>query len=603
MENQLKDAGHDGGLSVRDAFLLLLLVAFPIAFAWQGLDVTDTGYSAANMQQFFRAYPQDLTDPIATSCWLSNFLGAVWCQITPGGGLIGLRMLYLLLIGGLFALAWVPLRRFGASRVLPALLAAMALVIGQSFYFPSYNEFTALFFTLTALALYYGLVRESRLLILLAGVGGGVSIFARFPNLLIGGLVSAVFFYRWIQCDSWERFRRGALGKCWRECGVFVLGYAVGIGGLLLVMAAFGHLGSFLEMLRQLSTAAAGAGDIHSGSSLLKRLARDSAYAGGAGFLFLIAAGALGWLAARRPTRLFRSMLILAAAAGLTCLLLKHEVWGVYFWPGAAYAALLAGALGFLKLTQEWRLLCALAGIVLFTTPLGSGNGIFNAIYAMHLAAPLTLIVLLGPRAGPSPPTPAASSRGWGGGVLDAVPAGCVLLTAMMATSVIHRWGFTYRDTSHRLAMRQTVDHPKLRGVFTTASRAQCLQELLRALAPLVRKDDYLLDHMQIPLVYFLTETKPYLYSTWANLYEPAAFEAALQRALKSRPALPVCVMTKVDTSHPNWPDETYPPQPYPRHVGNRRLIESFLKTHQYQKQWENKAFEIWLPTAVASHG
>jgi hypothetical protein len=108
---------------------------------------------------------------------------------------------------------------------------------------------------------------------------------------------------------------------------------------------------------------------------------------------------------------------------------------------------------------------------------------------------------------------------------------------------------------------------------------------------------------MQLPLIYFLTETKPYLYSSWANLYYPAVFKRALDRAVVTRPLLPVCIKTRVDTSHPEWPDETYPPSEAYRFVENRRLVEAFLESHNYRKYWENKAFEIWLPPSAKNKG
>src|SRR2546430_7787691 len=52
----------------------------------------------------------------------------------------------------------------------------------RSGYVPSYNEVTALCFILSALGLYHGLVRNRWYLIFLAGVVGGISIFARLPK-------------------------------------------------------------------------------------------------------------------------------------------------------------------------------------------------------------------------------------------------------------------------------------------------------------------------------------------------------------------------------------------------------------------------------------
>ena len=36
------------------------------------------------------------------------------------------------------------------------------------------------------------------------------------------------------------------------------------------------------------------------------------------------------------------------------------------------------------------------------------------------------------------------------------------------------------------------------------------------------------------------------------------------------------------------------------RHVENRRMVWKFLREHDYQKHWENTAFEIWLPKAAS---
>jgi hypothetical protein len=106
---------------------------------------------------------------------------------------------------------------------------------------------------------------------------------------------------------------------------------------------------------------------------------------------------------------------------------------------------------------------------------------------------------------------------------------------------------------------------------------------------------------MQLPLIYFLTDTRPYLFTSWPNLYQPPQFQAALKRAESTRAALPVCIMTKIDTCHPGWPDETFPPFQTYRFVENRRTVESFLQEHRYQKIWENNAFEIWKTTETKS--
>jgi undecaprenyl-phosphate 4-deoxy-4-formamido-L-arabinose transferase len=612
--------------------LLGLIVLFPISFMWQGLELTDTGYALANMQQFFRAYPADINDPGIGSCWLTYFIGATWYNLT-GAGLIGFRALYLLILFGILGLVWLLVRKADTRRVSAAIFAGAAMVVARSDYVPSYNQFTAFFFILSAFALYFGLVKRLRPMVFLSGMLGGAAIFVRLPNLAIGGIVVAIVFYRFFQWLDAERSFGLSVRMALRECAVFGLGYLAGMGLVLVLIAAMGQLSTYFAMLGQTSAMLGDSRQHHGGGRLLRGLLHDYFYSGLASIAFVVAAIALGFVSSRTPNRAFRWLLGIVGTAGLTAVVLVSDDFATYFWPGLIYATLIAGACGFLSLNKEYRLLCVLAGVVLFLTPLGSNNGIYNSIYAMSLAVPVALIALIArPDAANRTISDAVEGRDSEGAGkpqihnprlahlfargekfcsnirattarMDTSVVGYTILCTMVGFSVVHRWNFTYRDSPQRLALRATVNHSKLREVFTTASRARSLEELLKALRPLVRKDDYLLDHMQVPMIYFLTETRPYLYSTWANLYEPSVFERMIQKAVAARSGLPVCVRTKVDTCHPEWPGETYPLSQSYRFAENRRLIESFLQVHNYQKHWENNAFEIWLPPPSGSNG
>src|SRR5947208_10465158 len=86
-------------------FLFALILVFPLFFMWQGLDLTDAGYTVANMQQFFQIYPGDLADPAIGSCWLTFLIGAIWYKLAGTWGLVGFRVLYLLLTFATLGLA------------------------------------------------------------------------------------------------------------------------------------------------------------------------------------------------------------------------------------------------------------------------------------------------------------------------------------------------------------------------------------------------------------------------------------------------------------------------------------------------------------------
>jgi hypothetical protein len=496
--------------------------------------------------------------------------------------------------------------------------------------FPSYNEITAFLLVVVALALYRGLVMKHWAWLAAAGLFGGLSVFVRLPNLAVAGLAVAIFFYRILDVRMPGNSLSVVVITALREVTIFVLGYLSGMGLVLALMVASGQFSTYVTMLRQLFMMFGDASQHHGGGRLLRGLIHDYFYSGVAALIFLLAGSAIAWGAGQSQSRVLRVSLGLAASVALTSLLLIFEDAAMYIWPGIIYSILLAGALGLLNLSRDLRLLCVLAGLVLFVTPLGSNNGIFNAVYAMYLAGPVAVLALLRPtseadsvvaeaeentpdgalKSGSADGTNAgrslwlhflegrfASSRHF-----KPATVGAAMLAAMIVFALVHRWNFTYRDSSDRLAMRAMVHHEKLRGIFTTSTRAQSLEELLGALQPLVHNGDYLMDHMQLPMIYFLTEARPYLYSTWPNLYEPPMFRRAMEQAFAERVSLPVCVWTKVDTCHPAWPDGTYPPFQTYRFAENRRLVETFLHQHHYQKQWENSAFEIWLPPGRQSH-
>ena len=605
--------------------LLLLIAVYPICFMWQGLDVTDTGYCLVNSQQFFHAYPNDFGDAQCTAYWLTNLMGACWYKLTGECGLIGFRIFYVLLNYCALGLVYLALRGFKFEKILMGLFAAEAFCVGKGFYFPSYNQVTSLFFVASAAALCGGLVRRSGVLVLAGGLIAGMSVFVRIVNFPIILLTVGVWFYHYIsQANS--RSPLGSLRKSAGEMARFVLGFVCGIAVIILLVAALGHLGAFRNMFSGLFGMASDAKGGYTPVRLLKAFVWDYLYTG----LFAIGFVAVVLLIGAPAVRTRRAICALVCVIVVTFVLLKFPAWNIWAIPAMVYLVLLAAASGMLGCRIELRLLCVVAGIVLFVTPLGSGDGMYNSVYGMYLAIPAAFMALItskaealptmgsgvsmagiGERARPEPLKlrPGDVDSALGGRRLfelaklrimtkvDTIAVAWFFAVSIIIFSIVYRVGFTYRDSPDRRAMCFAVQHPKLWGIFTTASRARALNELLQRLKPLVRKDDYLLDHMQLPLLYFLTETRPYLFTSWANLYQPPAFKKAMERALATRSSLPVCVMTKVDTSHPKWPDETYPTLNTYRFSENRRMIQAFAEAHAYKKRWENSAFEIWTAT------
>ena len=99
-------------------------------------------------------------------------------------------------------------------------------------------------------------------------------------------------------------------------------------------------------------------------------------------------------------------------------------------------------------------------------------------------------------------------------------------------------------------------------------------------------------------MINYLTETKPYLGTSWVWIYGTENFSNHLLRAEKMHP-LPVVVSQKCQPIGGNWlyPDLSDKYVNNYLYKGNRQLcFDSFISNNSYKIVWENEIFKIYLP-------
>lgn len=227
---------------------------------------------------------------------------------------------------------------------------------------------------------------------------------------------------------------------------------------------------------------------------------------------------------------------------------------------------------------EKEEFLIVLSIFILLMVPLGSGNSIRNSVYGMWFAIPVAGCFLL---------------------QIDNIRiANITALTIILIYSVATAWQYTYRDSSERMKMTCSVEHPRLKGVLTTEKRAEAAQQLLDVLPNYVRMGDYLFAVENIPLVYYLTDTLPYMSNSWPLLYSDNEFKSGLEKAEKKIDLLPIIVRSKVNTRSFSWPEKsTYFGVPFTyRHRNKRQMLSDFVAKFNYKKVWESNSFEIWKP-------
>lgn len=627
--------------------LACLLLLFPALFIFQGLDFTDMGYVLVSSRD-------TLSDPgnlPSSATFLSMFINGLWMRISAPWGLLGARAGVVLVYWVIFSSSYIVLKDFmRAQYALFTLLLTFNFT--QRTFWISYNHITSLVACVTIAILYSAFKLQNKALYILSGALCALAFFARFPNILMIGFGFLPLIAQIAVHD--DCFDKGV----WKNTALFFVGYGAMCLFVVAVMMLTGYWTHYARSFIDMAELASG-DSIYSSASLLTRFIEDHKRVFSLGVV-VVSAGtgcSLFLDRCRLPVALFFPPLALfaffmgwehyrgvfnlsklLALSLLALLFLLYIALKNTFFPstgkeslrnnknflifcillllalvvslnyldgrratlydpvfGATYILLLIGLFSAWRAKDRLLFFALLGALAIFiTVPLGSGNGIRNATHALWLALPLSLKILwqhgrfldfAGAHQARSA-TKHTIASSWIKGIV---------MIFLVATGSAIAFRYTYRDTSDRLSMRYSIDHPMLRGIYTTKERAAVVQEVLDELEHHVRPGDFLLGFHTVSTLYYLTETRPYLYSSWPFLYQPEKLKRSLEKAKKERPELPVAVRSKYSLQNFEWPLELYQ-NPTPSYRENLKIMDAFLKKESYEKHWENKIFEIWIP-------
>ena len=563
--------------------------ALSMLFVWQGLDFTDMGFWLTGYQQLY-THP----DTIWALCWLSYFIGH-WVGLALGGGVLAYKLGYVVVVTTSAMVAYRLLAsQFGNSRMLAAMvLLTVFFTRGFGGNWVGYNELTALFYLTGAALLFFGLVGNRKPLVVLAGVVLGANLFVRFPNLLGITLVSTVWLQAWVY--------RWTLRDIWVWSAWFLGGFTLGVALIWSLIVLHGHEAIYLQGIQAIFGEAVGANSPHAGSGLLNLFISDHVQAF-AKALSIVVIGS--WIAnwASKQKILLASVVILVGTLLLVYVIYVYGQWRTCI-PGICYIVLLSIVFLESRKNPSLALLAFIAGMVLLLAPLGSTNGISNAVFGIWLALPLTLIWLwrsfdlafslcfkVSDDRFESNSSFSMEARGF------RVFAITIVL-ALLIHSLAWAWRHTYLDSKNRYAMTHSIAHPLLVGTYTIAARAKVVTELLEAMPRFTKPGDEVLAYNGIPVVHFLTETHPWLGNPWLDFDGAEKVSALIRKKEQIGAKLPCIVRATGSTYVNSWPIDARPLATWWHQDETRRVFAEFEQRHGYVVAWSNDFFEI-LTTA-----
>jgi len=140
--------------------------------------------------------------------------------------------------------------------------------------------------------------------------------------------------------------------------------------------------------------------------------------------------------------------------------------------------------------------------------------------------------------------------------------------------------------------MTREYTHPKLAGVWSTPARVSSFESFTIKANSLTEVGDYVLAYNNIPLIYFLTETRPYLRNIWPTLNGrsgvPKLFEA-----VKEKPLPKYIFRAITNTQGSQWGHGAVVPPHNSIHFEGLKVIDAWVSRNGYEVIWRNKDFLI----------
>ena len=568
-----------------DRLLFIGCFVYQLLYVCWGLEFSDTGFNATFFQQFFE-------DPASVQYnfpyWLTGAVGGLWLLMFADLGILGIRLLGALVFTGTLMLIHSLLKPRLGGRHLRLGLASVALLLGPTTAFSGleYNLLTSLLFALASLLIVRGVTQPRKAALFAAGVVLGLNVFARFPNVVGIAMVLPAMYFGWLM----RRDRREVV----ISAGLIVGGFVSAILSILVLMTAMGHLELYVGSLRLLTSLAA-SGQSHGVWSMVKTLSDQ--YLTVAEVLVVSVVFLWIYAALAAKSQYFSQAVLAAATVLLLALMYVRDdfltVSLMYLYIGLV-ALVSAQALLDRATHPEVKLLFVIALMQVGLSPLGSNFGFINqGAFAFVIGLPASIAYVLTRESYDLLPS---RCRALAGNAASRARAKQSLMVAGMTLSVLLGWTFTYCEARWKHRLVHPIHSPLTQFVFSSRERAAVVNELLAESAKYVSRGDYVLAYDEMPMFYYLTHTRPYLYGLWPRAVDDELFRGTLERSLAEKGVLPVVVRQKVSTWG-NWPAEV-PSGYHDRTTGKDAYLREFQERHAYRLAWENGAFQIWVTAA-----
>lgn len=556
-----------------------VFVLFQLLFVFQGLDFSDEGYLMTFYSRIFDD-PQSVMS--AFPLWLTGVAGGSLLELFPAGGLLMMRLAGVAAITVIALIATRILRPY-----LPLWTVRVGVFMAMLFVYKDitcfcYNRLSVIILLSALLFLFKGIggERPKRWSLAVAGLLMALNMFARFPNVL------DLFFIALIPYGSWLSGRKRGEWIVSSVC--FFAAWSVTVAAVIAVMRFSGVLGIYGESVSMLLDMGKSSQNTHG----FKRMLINTAWqywdvvtvGGGTLFAALIAAALLRMV----KEKWFYAVTVIALLLFWFSLYEFSVIKLLYFISLSTSITIMLG-----RYHNSLKLLAAISAMFNVIYPLGSDYGI-NIVGYHTFWISFPFIIASAPAFFGSLPYYGDFLRWCGRGRASFIGWG--ILFVLAAYFIGHRYFVPYNDLGPLSKKSSPLNSPLLKGIYTTSGRAKLTDDMLNVLSAKVAPGDPLIGYDNLPMLNYLTGTKPYCYNSWVLGYDSAMFAGYMQKALGEGGKLPVVVTQHFESiKDAYWvPDDAYLAEGGGE--GRNSVMLRFLRDNGYVRTWYNGYFSIFEP-------
>lgn len=536
--------------------------------------MTDMGYWLAGYQQFENA-PEVLRGTIAQ--WLTYFIGNRLGEIF-GEGVLTFRIAWAGIFSLCFYLVYLALlKNFRSSVAICSVgVAVLYVIVRKSGNWLDYNNLSVLFITISSLMAYAAIYSGSNNWLRLSAILAGASIFIRFPNILGVGVGI---------CACWY-FPKRKFGYYFQLFEWLVF-YLVGVLSIVFCIVIFGHQQAVAEGFGFISSLSIDSTKRHSIDNLVRVFVVDYSKSILAGLFFSALC-----IYVYNKFVVFRRNLELPITFGMILVFsmgMASWIPWKYFVNGMVLVWLFYIVIFSYRSEKNISALALLAIVALLVIPAGSSMSVKNSPLGMVLGLPLIISWFINN----GNKTEIRFYKFTC--VSSSIKFMCVVFVgALIANSVITTARYNYRDSENRLTMIFQVDGALTKYIYTTEQRSKAISELKFELNKYVRPGQYLLAYHNIPMVHYLTKTKPWLGNFWPKVLGVNGVNYAFLDNFKKNKKAPVVVQDIADVGNSNWPAKILDPES----DSVRTCLDNFVRENSYEVAWRNNSFAILIPSS-----